>query len=109
MLKGKCFFPLLKLINKIEFKEELKGLITDVTGKTEEEKKNILNAKGLDLSFIIVSKIANAEKETWDFMVQYLEKPIEEIKEMDIFDIAEIIAGLIKDPRFQKVFQKAIS
>lgn len=109
MLKGKCFFPLLKLINKIEFKEELKGLITDVTGKSEEEKKDILTSKSLDLSFIIVGKIANAEKETWDFMSAYIEKSIGEIQEMDIFDIAEVIAGLIKDPRFQKVFQKAIS
>ena len=109
MLKGKCFFPLLKLINKIEFKQELKDLITNVTGKTEGEKQDILNEKGLDLSFVIVGKIANAEKETWDFMVQYLEKSIEEVKEMDIFDIAETIVELIKDPRFQKVFQKAIA
>jgi len=109
MLKGKCFFPLLKLLNKIEFKQELKDLITDVTDKTKEEKADILVAKGIDLTFVVVGKLVNAEKETWDFMTQYLEKPLEEIKEMDIFDIADIIVGLIKDPRFQKVFQNAIS
>jgi hypothetical protein len=109
MLKGKCFFPLLKLINKIEFKQELKDLITDVTGKSKEEKNDVLISKGIDLSFVVVGKLANAEKETWDFMTQYLEKSIEEVKEMDILEISEIIADLIKDPRFQLVFQKAIS
>jgi hypothetical protein len=109
MLKGKCFFPLLKLINKIEFKQELKDLITDVTGKSKEEKNDVLISKGIDLSFVVVGKLSNAEKETWDFMTQYLEKSLEEVKEMDILEIGEIIADLIKDPRFQLVFQKAIS
>lgn len=109
MLKGKCFFPLLKLIKKVDLKEEFKNLMVDATGKTLEEKKAIANENGLELVFLIVNKIADAEKETWEFMTQYLEKPIEEVKEMDIFDIAEIIAELIKDKRFQTVFHKAIS
>ena len=109
MLKGKCFFPLLKLIKKVDIKQELRNLTVDVTGKTVEEKKAITNANGLELVFIIVEKIADAEVETWEFMTQYLEKPIDEVKEMDIFDIAEIIAELIKDKRFQTVFHKAIS
>jgi len=109
MLKGGCFFPLLKLIKKVNLKQDIKNLTVNVTNETDEEKKAISNDNGLDLAFIIIDKIADAEKETWDFMTVYLEKPIEEIKEMDIFDIAEIIAELIKDKRFQTVFHKAIS
>jgi len=109
MLKGKCFFPLLTLINKINFKEDLKELITDVKGMTDIQKENIVMDKGLDLTFIVASKIGAAEKETWDFMTLYLEKPIEEVKEMDILEIAESFVELIKDPKIQKLFQKAIS
>jgi len=109
MLKGKCFFPLLKLIKKIDFKEELKNLSVDATGKTDAEKKELSNGKGVDLIFIIVEKLVGAEKETWDFMTLYLEKDIEEVKEMDIFEIAEIIAALIKDERVKKLFQTAIA
>jgi hypothetical protein len=109
MLKGKCFFPLLKLIKKIDLKQEMKSLIVDVTGKSAEEKKSIKNESGIDLVFVIVDKIVDAEKETWEFMTLYLEKTIEEVKEMDMFEIAEIIAELIKDPRVTKVFQTAIA
>jgi ribosome-binding factor A len=109
MLKGKCFFPLLKLIKKVDLKQDIKNLTVNVTGKTAEEKKAITDENGLELIFIIVDKIEGAEKETWDFMTLYLEKSIEEVKEMDIFEIAEIISELIKDKRVQTVFHKAIS
>ena len=104
MLKAKCFFPLAKLVNKIDLKNELKDLVTDVTDKTEEEKSNIMKEKGMDLIFVLVNKLVDAEIETWDFMTLYLEKSVEEVKEMDMFDIAQKLMDLFKDERLKSLF-----
>jgi uncharacterized OsmC-like protein len=108
MLKGKCFFPLVKMINKLQIKEELKELYVDVTGKSEDEKNAIVKEKGLDFTFIILSKIELAEREVKEFMSAYMEKPIDEVLEMDMFEIAETLKGLFLDSRFQTFFQQTM-
>jgi hypothetical protein len=108
MLKGKCFFPLVKLINKLDIKDDLKNLMVDVTGKTEEEKNLATNEKGLDFMFLIVSKLAIAEREATEFIAVYMEKPAEDVLEMDILDIAEVLKNLFMDKRFQAFFQQTM-
>lgn len=103
-MKAKCFFPLAKLIKKIDLKNELKNLVTDVTDKSKEEKELIMKEKGMDLIFVLVDKLVDAEKETWDFMTLYLDKPVEDIQDMDMFDIAQTIMDLFKDERLKSLF-----
>lgn len=104
MLKAKCFFPLAKLVNKIDLKNELKNLVIDVTDKSKEEKENIMKEKGMDLIFVLVNKLVEAENETWNFMTLYLEKSVEDVQEMDMFEIAQELMDLFKDERLKSLF-----
>ena len=108
MLKGQSFFPLLKLVNKVGIKEEIRKLVQDVSGKSEEEKANIQKEKGIDLMFVLLEKLGGAEKETFDFLSSHLEKPVEEVKKMDMFEIGETFKDLFADERFKVFFQKAM-
>jgi len=108
MLKGQCFFPLLKLVNKLGIKEDIRSLMEDVSGKSQEEKEIIQKEKGYDLMFVFLEKLAGAEKETFDFLSVYLEKSIEEVKQMDILEIGETFKNLFADEKFKVFFQKAM-
>lgn len=108
MLKGKCFFPLIRLINKLELKDELQKLVVDVTGKTEEEKKAALNEKGFEFTFLMLSRVEKAETEIKEFISIYMEKSINEVLEMDMLDIVQILKNLFMDPKFQTFFQQAM-
>lgn len=108
MLKGKCFFPLLRLVKKIDIKEELKKLAIDVTGKSDEEKERITKEKGIELLFLLAERLGEAEKETFEFVSVYLEKTIQEVKEMDILEISELLKTLFTDEKFKVFFQQAM-
>lgn len=104
-------FPFIRMINKLDIKHEIKELFSnklDLSGKSEEEKKQLLEARGLDFVFVFVEKLPNAEKEVFEFLALYSGKSIEEIKAAELTETMELIKALFQDEAFTAFFRQAV-
>lgn len=103
-------FPFIRMINKLDIKHEIKEFFTnklDVTGKSEEEKKQLIDARGLEFVFILLEKMPNAEKEVFELLALYSGKSVEEIKSAELPDTIALIKNLFQDEAFSAFFQQA--
>lgn len=109
-LTTKHFFPFIKMINQLDIKSEIKNILVnriDLSGKTEEEKQELMHEKGIDITFLILEKLPNAEKEVFEFLALYSGKTVEDIKEMELAETMNLILGLFKDQAFTSFFRQA--
>ncbi len=107
-LKTKHFFPFIKLIKALDIKNEFKEMYSKAKGKTEEELEELDKTEGLDYMFMLIEKLPNAEKETFNFLSVYTGKSKEDIEEMEIDEIAEVIKTVLMDEKLQVFFQQAM-
>lgn len=110
-LNTKCFFPFLRMLKKMNLKDEIKALFEGGQQQgdlSDEEFQKKLNAKGFDFLFLLGEKIPDAENEFYQFMAAYSGKSIEELQEMEIFELFDMMKGIFQDPRLSGFFQQAM-
>ena len=107
-LKGKDLYRLSKMLRKMNIRREIKGLITDVTGKTEEEKKAKAEEIALEVAFIVLENIGNAEKEANQFFGDLVGLKPEEFAELPVKEIVEIVKKVVEGEDFQDFFEQAV-
>lgn len=103
-LQTQDIFPMLRIINAADLKEDFKKITSASTGKIDTE------AIGYDLIFKILEKAANSktEKAIYEFLSGLFECSTQEVKEMDLL---ELVSGLKEcaDIENWKVFFKSVS
>ena len=107
-LKGKDLYRFSKMLRKMNIRREVKGLITDVTGKTEEEKKAKADEIALEVAFIVLENIGNAEKEANHFFGDLVGLKPEEFAELSFKEIADIVKTVMQQEDFQDFFEQAV-
>jgi hypothetical protein len=109
-LSTKHLFPFIKMINKLNVKHEIKEFFVnklDITDKSEEEKEQLTKERGLDLVFVLLEKLPNAEKEVFYFLALYSGKSVEEIESQEIQETIDMLLALFKDKAFSSFFTQA--
>lgn len=110
-LGTKHLFPFIRLINKLDIKDEIKEFYfnkPDVTGKPEEEKKKVTDERSIDFIFMIIEKAENAEKEFFNFLSLYSGKTVDEIMELSLEEMFGLVKDLVTDKNFSNFFQQAV-
>lgn len=110
-LKTKHLFPFIRLINKLDIKNELKVFYfnkENVSDKSEAEQELITQEKGMDFAFMLLEKAPLAEREFYDFLSLYSEKPVEEILDSDPMDTIQIIKDIMQEKNFSTFFRQAV-
>lgn len=97
-------FPMLRIINAADLKEDFKKIASTATGKIDTE------AIGYDLIFKVLEKAANTktEKAIYEFLSGIFECSTQEVKEMDLI---KLVSGLKEcaDIESWKVFFRSVS
>lgn len=109
-LKTTHLFPFIRLVTKMDIKNEIKGLFankTNVKDMTEEEIAKLQQEKGMDMAFMFIEKLSVAEKEFYDFFALYSGKKVDELKEQEISETIDMIKHLFKDEAFASFFKSA--
>lgn len=110
-LTGKHLFPFVRMIAKLNIKQQLKELYLNtinVKGKTLEEVEQIKNDRGFDFIFLILEKLPNAEKEVFDFLSLYSGKTVEELQEAEIPELLELLKQVFQEKSLISFFQQAV-
>jgi hypothetical protein len=108
VLKTKHFFPFIKMVKALDIKDDLKVFYQKVQGKSKEELESLDNLEGFDYLYLFIDKLPNAEKEVFNFLSIFLDKPTKDIEEMEISEIWKVISDLFKDESFKTFFQQAV-
>ena len=110
-LKTKHLFPFIRLVNKLNIKNELKEFYfkrPDVTGMSDEDKKRLADERKIDFVFMFLEKAENVEKEFLSFLAIYSEKSVEEINKLEITETFAIVKDIVSDKNFEVFFQQAV-
>lgn len=107
-LKFGDLFTLTRIIKKMNIKEEIKGLITDVTNKTPEEKEKIQQNLQVELTMLFVEHLADAQQEIYKLFADVSEKSIGEVENMELKDVMEIVNSIFNDDQFGDFFGHAL-
>lgn len=99
-LKTSDLFTLTKIVKKMNLKKEIKGLVKDVTGMTEEEKKTAQQELYADLALLFIENIGNAEQEIYKFLGDLSNKKPKEIADQSPIDTINQIKGLFSEENF---------
>jgi hypothetical protein len=107
----KHLFPFIRMINKLNIKEDLKEFYLnkiDVSGKTDKEIARIEDERGMDFVFLILEKLPQAENEVYDFLALYSGKTVEELQEAELEETISLLTTLFQDKLFTAFFQQAV-
>ena len=114
----------MKLENKLqEAQKELRELAEEkgIQDITEEQVKELFEedqelkirfselqqdqrVKGLELLFLVLEKLPNAEKEVFTFLSKVYEIPVSEIEELEFDEVGIMIKNIILSESFQRFF-----
>ncbi|WP_195929336.1 hypothetical protein [Clostridium sp. 1001270J_160509_D11] len=92
-LIGKDLFTMSKIINKMELKKELGGIVKEATLETQEA---AAIQAGMEMITIIIGNIYKAEKEVNNFLGNLCGCTGEEFGEKSLTEIIEVIEELTK-------------
>jgi len=101
-------FTFTKIVRKMNIKEDIKGLMTDVTGKSDEEKAKAKERIQIDGIMLFVEHIGDAEQEVYKLLSDISGKTTKEIASSNIKDIMGIIEAIFNDPQFEDFFGQAL-
>lgn len=107
-LKTKDLFSIIRIIKKMNMKGEIKKLVTDITGKTEKEKKVAMQGLKADLMMLFIENITNAEQEIYKFLGSLSDKTPQEIEDQELEDTLEMIEELFKQEKFKDFLSSAV-
>lgn len=78
-LKTSDLFSLSRILKKMDIKNELKKLVTNITG-TPKERKKAEKELEIDMIMLFVENISNAEQDTYKFLSDLSGKTPQEIE-----------------------------
>lgn len=107
-LKTKDLFSIIRIIKKMNMKSEIKKLVTDITGKTEKEKKVAMQGLKADLMMLFIENITNAEQEIYKFLGSLADKTPQQIEDQELEDTFEMIEELFKEEKFKDFLSSAV-
>lgn len=107
-LKTKHLFPLIKMVKKLDIKDDIKQFLGSIEGKTKDELQEMDKEKGFDLLYIFIEKLPQAEEEIYEFLSTYTEKKIGQIKELDVFELFELVKSAFKNEAFKSFFTQVM-
>lgn len=106
-LKTSDLFVMSRIIKKMNIKNELKGLVKDVTGKTPEEKKKATQELEVDIAMLFVENIGNVEKEIYKFLADLSNKKAEDIENQPPKDTINMVKELFNQQGFSDFLSTA--
>ncbi|MCH3962692.1 MAG: hypothetical protein LKE46_00220 [Clostridium sp.] len=107
-LKTKDLFSFTRIIKKMNIKPELKKLVKDVTGKTEEEKKAMQRDLKVDIMFTFIESIGNADQEIYKFLGDLADKKPKEIEDQPPQDTMQMVEELFNEDGFGDFLSSAV-
>lgn len=96
-LKTADLFSLTRIVKKMNIKNEIKGLVTDITGLSDEEKLKAKEGLNIELMLLFIENIGNAEKEIYKLLADLSNKTVKEIENQKIGETVEMIKSLFED------------
>lgn len=116
-LKATDIMPMVKILSKIGLKnikesfseENLKSMISSISGENPEEKATYLGFSLIvDLVDIILMNLPSCENEIYSFLAGLSGKTSAEIKDLGLGEFTEMIIAVIQKEEFKDFF-KAVS
>ncbi len=107
-LRTKDLFSIIRIIKKMNMKGEIKKLVTDITGKTEKEKKVAMQGLKADLMMLFIENIANAEQEIYKFLGDLASKTSQEIENQSPKDTIKMLEELLSTENFGDFLSTAL-
>lgn len=107
-LETSDLFSLTRILKKMNIKDEIKSLVKDVTGLNDEEKKKAEQALQIELVWLFVENIGNAEKEIYKFLADLTGMKTEEIKHLEPNKFMALIEELFQQDSLGSFFSMAL-
>ena len=108
-LKTSDLFKLSKIVKKMDVKEDVKSLAVDVTGKSDEEKLKINQDLQVDLLFLFMERLGNAEQDIYSFLADLCFVTENEIKDMDLDEFIGLVKELFAQESLGQLFTMALA
>jgi len=99
-LKTSDIFNFSKLVKKMELKEDMRKVLSEI-------QEGNATRVGLDLIMLVLENLSNAEREFYLFISAIVDKTPEEVGELPLEEIIEICTTIFKDPNFASFFKFA--
>jgi hypothetical protein len=109
-LTVKHLFPFLKLMKALNIKDELKTLLKnkiDVTDLDDAAQNELMQERGLDMVFMLMTKMPDAEREIKSFLALYSDQTLEDIEALPIEEFIDLIKQFFAEPQFKSFFKQA--
>lgn len=103
-LKAKDLGQISKIVSKMDIKDEIPGLFRDVTGKSQEELKEVETKIAADIIFLILENYWKAEKEFYQFLSSVSGKSVKEVEDLEVVELINIVKEVAKDESFNSFF-----
>lgn len=107
-LKTKDLFSFTRIIKKMALREELKKMFVDVTGKTDDEKKQATQEMEINLFLLFIENVGNAEQEVYKLLGDLSGKKPKEIEEQEPGDTIDMIKELFSEEQFKSFLSLAV-
>ena len=109
-LTVKHLFPFLKLMKALNIKDEFKNLLKnkiDVTDLDEAAQSELMQERGLDMVFMLMTKMPDAEREIKSFLALYSDQTLEDIEALPVEEFIDLIKQFFAEPQFKSFFKQA--
>lgn len=110
-LTTKHLFPFLKLMKALNIREEFKKIYRNkaqMEGMTEQEMNVQIEERGIDLIFMLIEKMPDAEREIKQFLSIYADKTLEEVDSLPVDEFIALIKQFLQEPQFKSFFTQAV-
>jgi hypothetical protein len=87
-------FSLIRIIKKMNIKEEVKGIFADASGMTKEQIDELSNEKGIHFVMMLVENLDRAEQEIYEFIASLSGIPKDQIAALQLEETFEILMQL---------------
>ena len=104
-LKTKHLFKMIQIIDICGIANEIKNINLN-SGDNNAETQTKL---GLELMSCVVSKLWRAEQEVYELLAELNDRPVQEIKNLEIDEIVELLKELVQKGIVEAFFKQATS
>jgi hypothetical protein len=107
-LKTSDLFSLTRIIKKMNIKDEIKGLITDVSSLSDADKANALQKVQMELVLLFIENIGNAEKEIYKLLADMNDCTAKDIENQSPLKTIEMIQAISNDEELVNFLKVAL-
>lgn len=107
-LKTTDLFSLTRIIKKMNIKDEIKGLIKDVSGLNDAEKASALQTIQMELILLFIENIGNSEKEIYKLLADMNDCTVKDIENQSPIRTIEMIQAVANDEELANFLKVAL-